>query len=149
MKYLAKYFLETISIHDISHDLSRQILPKAACVCTEMILSIEVDSSLLLSIPLSMFHNITQMLSCSHSFDFSSSEKRIHTCSLIALYLEHDVEDNIFCLYYFVEYIHMEGVTRFWFPACDEIGADGGNTEQENDIELALTWFRVEQNGWK
>jgi hypothetical protein len=76
-----------------------------------------------------MFHNITQMLSCSHSFDFSSSEKRIHTCSLIALYLEHDVEDKVFCFYYFVE--SCEGVTRFGFPACDEIGADGGNTEQE------------------
>jgi hypothetical protein len=36
---------------DISDDMSRRILPKAVCVCAEMIQSIEVDSPLLMSIP--------------------------------------------------------------------------------------------------
>ena len=118
-KYISEFH------RDISDDMSRRILPKAVHVCAQMFLSIEVDSPSLMSIPPAMFRAIINGL------DVDVQQKTLHSCSLIAAYLERNVEDMV--------------VVDF---CCDAAPIDPWLTNnldvsEDASIELALTWFRL------
>eukprot|EP00984_Skeletonema_dohrnii_P001700 scaffold556_cov117-Skeletonema_dohrnii-CCMP3373.AAC.3 len=160
MKYLANYFLvprlteavaefieKDMECHnlehmenyisefhrDISDDMSRRILPKAVLICAELLQSIEVDSPLLMSIPPAMFRSIITRV----HIDENDNQTALHTCSLVAAYLEHNVEDKSVFDIYFCEVMP----SGPWFACLDE--------SEDTTIELALTWFRLmTKKGW-
>ncbi|KAL7490996.1 hypothetical protein ACHAWT_000484 [Skeletonema menzelii] len=151
MKYLADYFLvprlteavaefieedmkyfdldhmeKYISVfhRDISDDMSRRILPQAVRVCAQMFLSIEIDSPLLMSIPPAMFRAIMRGL----SWD-DNQETLLHTCSLLAAYLERNVEDRVV------------------FDFCCDVSIEPKlfflDVREDATIEVVLTWYRL------
>ncbi|KAL7527427.1 hypothetical protein ACHAWF_002170 [Thalassiosira exigua] len=163
MKYLADYFLVSRLTRDvadfiekdmdngnlehiedyvrefhrnISDDMSRKILPKAAFACAEMILSIEMDSSLLMAIPPAMFRSILWKLNYSDRFSEESSDTLMHVSYLIVAYLEHNVDDA-------------SCVSLFF---GDNMGPPFWDFHNFNDstTDLALAWFQLmERKGWK
>eukprot|EP00985_Skeletonema_marinoi_P001006 scaffold412_cov118-Skeletonema_marinoi.AAC.11 len=118
---------------DISDDMSRRILPKAVLVCAELLQSIEVDSPLLMSIPPAMFRSIIRRV----HIDEDDNQMALHTCSLIASYLEHNVEDRSVFGIYFCEYLILDPL----FCYLDK--------SEDTAIEFALTWFGLmTKKGW-
>eukprot|EP00985_Skeletonema_marinoi_P007458 scaffold3281_cov100-Skeletonema_marinoi.AAC.1 len=118
---------------DISDDMSRRILPKAVLVCAELLQSIEVDSPLLMSIPPAMFLSIIRRV----HIDENDNQTALHTCSLVAAYLEHNVEDRLVFSIYFCDNVPFDP----WFCDLDK--------SEDTTIELALTWFRLmAKKGW-
>ena len=123
---------------DISSDMSRRILPMAVRTCAEMFQSIDDDSPLLKSIPPAMFRSIIRRIYISEEQSLESRQNAaLHTCSLIASYFDHAVEDIEvfgFCcesgLGYFL-FIHMR------------------DKSDDRVMDLALTWFRLmAKKGW-
>eukprot|EP00984_Skeletonema_dohrnii_P029546 scaffold20284_cov126-Skeletonema_dohrnii-CCMP3373.AAC.3 len=160
MKYLANYFLvprlteavaefieKDMEYHNLEHmekyisefhrdigdDMSRRILPKAVLVCAELLQSIEVDSPLLMSIPPAMFRSIIMRVCVMNKHE----HEVLHTCSLVAAYLEHNVEDKSVFDVYFCTNVPIGP----WTCHLDE--------SEDTTIELALTWFRLmTKKGW-
>ena len=115
---------------DISDDMSRRILPKAVLICAELLQSIEVDSPLLMYIPPLMFRSIIMRV-CVHNH-----QEALHTCTLVAAYLEHNVEDRLVFSIYFCDNV--------LFSLFGDL-----HKSEETTIELALTWFRLmTKKGW-
>ena len=112
--------------HDMSDYMSRRIIPKAVHICAQMFLSIEVDSPLLKSIPPAMFRSIIERLRV------DNQRNTLHTCTLIAAYFDHNVDD----------------IEVFGF-CCDVLGPLFWlfyHVEDKSDdavIEVALTWYRL------
>jgi hypothetical protein len=77
------------NFHDIDDVLTKRILPRATCVCAQMIRSIDVDSSLLKLISPAMFLYIVSTLGRSSDLE---KEDRDHVCCLVVEYLER-IED--------------------------------------------------------
>ena len=114
---------------DISSDMSRRILPKAAHVCAKMLQSIDVDSPLLMSFPPAMFRWIIKKIGFNFEQDLETEEnKALHACSLIASYVDKVVED----------------IEVFGF-CCDQLcpALFYYNKLDDRMMDLALTWFRL------
>jgi len=93
--------------------------------------SVEVDSPLLMSIPPAMFRSIIMRL------DMDDKHKVIHTCSLVAAYLENNVEDKSVVDIYFCAVMPIGP----WFRYV--------GISEDTAIEFALTWFRLmKKKGW-
>lgn len=117
---------------DISDDMSRRILPKAVHICAKMFQFIEVDSPLLMSIPPAMLWSIMRRICV------DDKQKTIHTFSLLAAYIECNVEDRLIFSHYFCE-LPLEP----WL--CNNLGKEC----DDSVIELSLTWFRLLiKRGW-
>ena len=80
IEHMEEYICELNS--DTSDELSLLILPNAVLVCAKMIQSIDVDSSLLISIPHAMFHQIIQMIA---GGIYDGSNCQMQSCSLLLI----------------------------------------------------------------
>ena len=123
---------------DISSDMSRRILPKAAHTCAKMFQSIDVDSPLLMSIPPAMFRSIIRRIRfCEQQSPESKQNTVLDACLLMASYFDHVVED----------------IDVFGF-CCDRLHPHVwiSHAKDESDdriMDLALTWFRLmAKKGW-
>ena len=125
-------------LDDINADVSKRILPKATRVCAELILSIEVDSSLLKVISPAMFLYIISTLRYV-KISARTEKYRYHVCGLIIEYLE-SIEDESYC--YALSGLMNE--TLFWGYDEMTVGDD------EMTVQRALDLLQLmRRKGWK
>ena len=141
MKYFNPDHMEKyISVfhRDVRDDMSRRILPEASRTCAKMFQSIDVDSSLLKSIPPAMFSSIIQRIRfCEQQSLESQQNTALHTCSLISSYCDHVVEDIevfAFCCDAYPRWLFLNHMN---------------DKSDDRIIDAAITWFRSRaRKGW-